>query len=189
MKMRMTAVALACTAMLATAATAVAVASQDASAGTAGTGALAVASGVPRCHVGSLAAGLHGSQAGLGNRGFILTLTNTGNSSCTLDGYPGLGLEDSSHHVLPSHTHWGGTYFDSDPGPAVIVLSPGETASADLAYGAGNGTSSDSVASYLQVTPPNAFSYLTVAIPGAPVRIFDGNLFVTAMARHTAYSP
>jgi hypothetical protein len=69
----------------------------------------------------------------------------------------------------------------------VIVLSPGETASADLAYFSGTGGSSDSVATYLEVTPPNAFTYLTVPIPGAPVRIDHGRLFVTAMARHTAY--
>ena len=142
---------------------------------------------IPRCNVGTLAAGLHGEQAGVSNRGIILTLTNTGNKSCAVDGYPGLGLEDSSHNTVPSHTHWGSTYFDNDPGPAVIVLSPGETASADLAYHAGSGTSSDSVATYLQVTPPNSFSYLTVPLPGAPVRIDHGNLFVTAMARHTPY--
>jgi len=188
MKIRMRTAAIACTAALATAATSAALASQAASAGTARTGVPAARAAIPRCTVSSLSAGLHGSQAGLGNRGMILTLTNTGNASCTLDGYPGLGLEDSNHNTVPAHTHWGGTYFDQDPGPAVIVLSPGETASADLAYGAGTGTSSDSVATYLEVTPPNAFSHLTVPIPGAPVRINHGNLFVTAMARHTPYS-
>jgi hypothetical protein len=187
MKTRLAAGAVACAAALAAAATSVALASQDASAGTARAGAHSAASVTPQCRPSHLSAGLHGSQVGLGNRGFILTLTNTGGSSCTVDGYPGLGLEDGTHHVLPSHTHWGSTYFDTDPGPAAIVLSPGETASADLAYGAGNGTPSDSVATYLQVTPPNATSYLTVPIPSAPVRINDGNLFVTAMARHTNY--
>jgi Protein of unknown function (DUF4232) len=187
MKKGMTTAAIACAAALAAAATSAALASQAASAGTARAAAPATRAAIPRCTVGSLSAGLHGAQAGLANRGMILTLTNTGNRSCTLDGYPGLGLEDSSHNAVPSHTHWGGTYFDQDPGPAVIVLSPGETASADLAYVVGAGTSSDSVATYLQVTPPNAFSHLTVPIPGAPERIDHGNLFVTAMARHTAY--
>ncbi len=90
--------------------------------------------------------------------------------------------------MLPSHTHWGSTYFDQDPGRHMIVLSPGETASADFAYGSGSGGSSDSVATYLEVTPPNAFQHLTVRIPGAPVRVFLGPLFVTAMARHTPYN-
>jgi len=183
-KMRLTA-ALACAAALATAAGTAVLASEDASAGTATAAAPAASSVVPRCLKQHLSAGLHGSQAGLGNRGLLLTVTNSGNSSCSLDGYPGLGLENGTHHVLPSHTHWGGTYFDQDPGRHVIVLSPGETASADVAYFSGTGGSSDSVATYLEVTPPNAARHLSVPIPGAPVRIDHGRLFVTAMARHT----
>src|ERR1700733_5719475 len=140
----------------------------------------------PNCQPQGLSAGLHGSQVGLGNVGYILTLTTTSNNSCTVDGYPGLGLQIAAHQVLSSTTTWGSTYFDTDPGPSAIVLSPGETASADVAYGAGSGTKSDAVASYLEVPPPNDVPYLTVPIPGAPVRINDGKLFVTAMARHTA---
>jgi hypothetical protein len=163
----------------------VALSSQVATAGTAGTRS---ASSIPRCLATHLSAGLHGFQALVANRGFILTLTNTGNSACTLYGYPGLGLQDRRHHVLPSHTHWGSTYFDQDPGRHLLVLSPGETLSADFAFGAGTGGATDSVATYLEVTPPNAFKYLTVRLPGAPVRIDHGRLFVTAMARHTPYN-
>jgi hypothetical protein len=185
MKARMAVAAVGCAAALAAGATA-ALASQDGSAATAR--AAATDSAVPRCVTEQLSAGLHGSQAGLGNRGFILTLTNTGNSSCALYGYPGLGLENASHRVLPSHTRWGSTYFDTDPGRSLIVLSPGETASADVAYFSGTGGPTDSVATYLEVTPPNAYLHLTVRIPGAPVRIDRGRLSVTAMARHTPYN-
>lgn len=185
MKTRLAA-ALTGTAALAAAA-GVALAGQDASAGTTRTAVGIQASAVPRCVPQHLSAGLHGLQAGLGNRGLILTLTNTGTTSCSLNGYPGLGLENASHHVLRSHTTWGSTYFDRDPGRSVIVLSPGETASADVAYAAGAGTSADSVATYLEVTPPNAFLHLRVRIPNAPVRIYRGRLSATAMARHTPY--
>jgi hypothetical protein len=92
---------------------------------------------VPRCYTQNLAAGLHGFQAGLGNRGFILTLTNTVSTSCSLSGYPGLGLQNARHQTLPSHTFRGSTYFDPDPGRSLIVLSPGETVSADLSYAGG----------------------------------------------------
>lgn len=136
------------------------------------------------CPISDLSVGLHGFQALVGNRGFILTLTNTGNTVCTLDGYPGLGIEDASHRVLPSHTHWGSTFFDPDPGRSPIVLSPGETASADFAYSTGAGNP----ATYLEVTPPNYFKHLTVPIPGGPVQISGGQLNVTAMARHTPYN-
>ncbi len=147
------------------------------------TSAAVAASSVPRCLTSHLSAGLHGSQVGLSNRGFILTLTNTGGTACTVDGYPGLGIEDAGHTVLPSHTHWGSTYFNSDPGPSRIVLSPGETASADFAFGTGAGNQ----AAYLEITPPNDLQHLTVPIPGGPIQIVGGRLFVTAMARHTPY--
>ena len=115
----------------------------------------AVTRAVPRCYRQNLAAGLHGFQAGLGNRGFVLTLTNTASTSCSLSGYPGFGLEDARHKVLPSHTFRGGTYFDRDPGRNLIVLSPGETVSADLAYAAADGLAAHTVtATYLEVTPP-----------------------------------
>jgi hypothetical protein len=184
MMTRMAVVAVGCAAALAGGTAALA--SQDTGSATAR--AAATGSAIPRCVTEHLSAGLHGSQVGLGNRGFILTLTNTGNTSCALFGYPGLGLENASHHALPSRTHWGSTYFDPDPGRSLIVLSPGETASADVAYGAGSGGPTDSVATYLEVTPPNGFRHLTVRIPGAPVRIDRGRLFVTAMARHTPYN-
>jgi hypothetical protein len=172
-------------ALLATAGGVAAAASQEATT-TANT--TAAASAVPRCYTQNLAAALRGSQAGLGNRGFILTLTNTGNASCSLYGYPGLGLENARHQVLPSHTLWGSTYFDRDPGRSLIVLSPGETVSADLAYGSSDGIAAHTVAAtYLGVTPPNAYLHLTVRIPGAPVLIYRGNLHVTAVARHTPY--
>jgi hypothetical protein len=160
-------------------------ASQAASAGTPGH---AASIRPPRCTAREMSAGLHGSQTGLSNRGFILTLTNTSNNSCSVDGYAGLKLQNAAHHFVHSSTHRGDTYFATDPGPHLIVLSPGETASADFAFGAGTGGSTDSVGTYLRVAPPGTSRYLTVRIPGAPVRINLGKLFVTAMARHTPYN-
>jgi Protein of unknown function (DUF4232) len=54
-----------------------------------------------RCYVSDLAGRFHGAQAGLGNRGFLLTLTNVSGASCRLDGYPGLELRDASWRPLP----------------------------------------------------------------------------------------
>jgi hypothetical protein len=183
---RMMLIAVTSAALLAAAGGAAAAASRAAAAGPART--TAADGTAPRCHTQNLAAGLHGFQAGLGNRGFILTLTSTGSTSCSLSGYPGLGLQDARHQALPSHTFRGGTYFDPDPGRSLIVLSPGETVSADLAYAAADGLAARTVtATYLEVTPPGAYLHLTVRIPGAPVFIDDGNLHVTAVARHTPY--
>ena len=171
--------------LLATVGGASALASQSAAATPAGTTAVLIA--VPHCLTHDLVAGLHGSQIGSGNRGYILTLTNAGSQSCSLLGYPGLGLQNANHQVLASHTFWGSTYFARDPGRSLIVLSPGETASTDFAYGSDGVPAHSVTATYLEVTPPNAFRYITLRLPGAPVLIYHGNLYVTASARHTSY--
>jgi Protein of unknown function (DUF4232) len=146
----------------------------------------AAGSSVPRCREGHLSTGLFGAETSGRHVGFILALTNTGSLSCSLFGYPGLGLEDSSHHSLPSHTFWGPTFFDSDPGRSLIVLSPGETASASFAFKVANG--GGSLATYLVVTPPNAHDHATLQFSRAmAIRIKGGNLHVAAMATHTPH--
>jgi Protein of unknown function (DUF4232) len=147
------------------------------------------ANSVPRCYTQNLSADLRGAEFGPGNEvGFILTLTNEGQRSCSLDGYPGLGLEDFGHHTLPSHTFWGSTFFDRDPGRQLIILSPGETASASVAFVSG-ATKHAVQASYLVVTPPNAYDHLVIGpfSRSMAVPIFRGNLYVTATARHTPH--
>jgi hypothetical protein len=144
------------------------------------------ASSRPPCN---LSTGLYGYEQGYydgnGQGGFILTLTNTGGTPCYLYGYPGLGLEDASHHVLPSHTHWGSTYFAKDPGRHKVVLSPGENASASVAF-VYTGTNK-AHATYLEVTPPNAYDHASIEIPSNVGQISTHDLYVTAMARHTPW--
>jgi hypothetical protein len=155
-------------------------------AGTAGTAAAATtaSSTVPRCTTGNLSASLHGRETAKGDWvGYILTLTNEGAGSCSLYGYPGLGLENAQHHTVTSHVGWGNTVFDATQGRKLIVLSPGETASASFAYR--TGTSKDSVnASYLEITPPNEVAHAVVKL-SAP--IYHGDLYVTSMATHTPH--
>ena len=152
--------------------------------------ATAAGAAVPRCLPASLAAGLYGYESGKydgqGQGGFILTLTNTGGGACSLNGYPGLGLENARHHTVRSRTHWGPTYFAPDPGRHLIVLSPGETASASIGFVyAGNRKAAH--ATYLEVTPPNAYQHAVITIPDGIGKISTADLYVTAMARHTPY--
>jgi hypothetical protein len=63
--------------------------------------------------------------------------------------------------AAPSHTLRGSTFFDRDPGRQLIVLSPGETVSASLAFISG-ATEHAVQASYLVVTPPNAYNHLVI---------------------------
>jgi hypothetical protein len=69
------------------------------------------------------------------------------------------------------------------------VLSPGETASADISFGV-YGTPSNSVlATYLEVTPPNCYSHFTLKIPHGPALVYLHQVSVTPMAYHTPYIP
>jgi len=63
------------------------------------------ASTVPLCEEPNLAASARRYNIGGGMWGVVITLTNTGTASCSMYGYPGLGLQDGAHRVLPSQTH------------------------------------------------------------------------------------
>jgi hypothetical protein len=169
-------------AMITLASAAVLASGVGALAATAGT-ASAATNATPRCVEEGLSASLHGKETAKGSwDGFILTLTNEEATSCTVYGYPGLGLENAQHHTLSSHTYWGSTVFDANQGPKLITLSPGETASASFAF---QTSSKDSVnASYLIITPPNAVDHATVSLA---YPILHGDLHVTAMATHTPH--
>ena len=143
----------------------------------------------PRCYIGDLSAGFHGSQMEMGSRGFLLTLTNISNHSCTLYGYPGLELLNARLQPLPTKTLWGMTNFDRNQVKSLIVLSPGETASADISFGV-YGTPANSVlATYMEVTPPNCYRHFILKIPQGAVLVYLHQLEVTPMARHTPYIP
>ena len=154
------------------------------------TPAVTALSPAPRCDAQDLSASLHGLQIASGYRGgFILTLTNTGQRSCSLYGYPGLGLQDQNHHTVSSHTFWGPTWFDRDPGRQLIVLSPGETASASLAWTSGALRGDAVFAAYLVVTPPDDYGHLVTPLshPAGEIPVYRGDLYVTALARHTPH--
>jgi Protein of unknown function (DUF4232) len=151
---------------------------------------------VPRCTENNLDVGRmmgvhHALYQGHNQYGVVLWLTNGSKAPCSVYGYPGLGLEGSGHHILASHTRWGSTYYAHDPGPRLIVLAPGQSATASVSFaGGGPGTP---WATYLEVTPPDAYNHLVTSIsePG-PGRgeLLDhsgpggvgGDLTVTALA-------
>ena len=143
----------------------------------------------PRAHISDLSAGFHGYQMEMGKHGFILTLTNTSNHSVSLYGYPGLQLLDARKHPLPTKTLWGPTWFDRNQVKKLIVLSPGETASADISFGVAGTPSNSVLATYLAVTPPNCYSHFTLKIPNGPALVWLYQVSVTPMAYHTPYIP
>lgn len=137
---------------------------------------------VPQCGEKSLATAVSGYQIAGSQYGIVLKLTNVGAVSCSLYGYPGLGLEDGSHRVLPSQVHWGATYFAHDPGPSLIVLAAGQSATSSVSFA--GGWPHQGWAWLLEVTPPNAYDHAVIGMSygtgGA-----GGDIHATAMARHT----
>src|SRR5215467_11379331 len=135
---------------------------------TSGTSATASASATARsasmvaCTPSDLRVSLNGSASeGQNDVGTILDLTNSSRHACALDGYPGLGLLDSRHRVLRTVTHQGDTFWTNDTGRRIVGLAPGQTAYAALAW---THTGNNAVrASYLEVTPPNSTTHLTIS--------------------------
>jgi|SRR5919198_1481749 hypothetical protein len=120
---------------------------------------------------------------GLGHEGLMLTLTNTSTHTCQVTGYPGLRMEDSAHRVLPTSVRAGATYFNDDPGPSVVELSPGERAGAVVAWGNPPG-GADVEPVYLRVSLAGAAGAF-LRIPFQPGNVTNGRLDVTALAAHT----
>ncbi|MFG2638977.1 DUF4232 domain-containing protein [Streptomyces sp. NPDC048362] len=154
-------------------------------AGTASAGTVHAAA-VPACRTADLRASLHGSQAGAGNFGRTLVLANSSHRTCTVTGYPGLGLENAKHKTQRIKVVWGATYFEHDFGRHTVTLKPGQVATAGLAWNAPQGHASLTPA-YLQVTPPSQRTYLT--IPFAPGAIDAGTLRVTALTAQKPVKP
>lgn len=110
------------------------------------------------------------SQTGRGGAAGTIETTfgfrNTSNSSCTLSGFPGAEMLDSSGKPLATQTTVrGGNYSFTNFPAARVTLAPGTTAYFNLGYSdvpTGNETSCPSSAE-LEVTPPNDYTQLTVA--------------------------
>jgi hypothetical protein len=146
--------------------------------------AVAPSAGVAACATPDLRVSLDGSASDSVSHaaGLILTLTNSSRHTCELDGYPGLGLLDSRHHVLHTVTRRGSTFYANDPGRRPVDLAPGQMARASLAWT--HAASSAVTASYLEVTPPDSATRLTISFRQL---VDDGDLNVTALARTVSF--
>ena len=152
-------------------------------AGTASAAGTSGATAAPTCSASALKA-TFGEQlgGGMNHEGVVIRLRNLSGRTCALRGYPGLGLENSRHKALTSHTHWGDTWYAKDPGRKTLTLKDGESAEAVVAWTHANtGTSGAVHAAYLEITPPASTQHKTLAFPEW---VDHGDLSVTALARH-----
>lgn len=113
-----------------------------------------------RCRSNQLVA--HGGNV-TGGSGFgdvVITLTNKSGVSCTLYGYPGIGMITSSGYAVavnPTRATIGGPAFSNVP-KQQVVLAPG----ADAYFGFTWWLGSCQPSGVLEVTPPNDRGYLTI---------------------------
>jgi hypothetical protein len=139
---------------------------------------------IGRCTTRDLAAKLGGGDAGLDNLGRDIVLTDTSTTPCTVTGYPGIGLADSTGHLIAIDVGRSGTYFAQNPPLTTITLTPRGSAVAALGWNDAGGPACTGVVS-LQVIPPDQTTHLTVAFGtgGKAVGVCDPH--VTRLAAGT----
>ncbi|MFD8425510.1 DUF4232 domain-containing protein [Streptomyces sp. NPDC059466] len=144
-----------------------------------------VAKATPTCSAAALKATFGKELAGgMNHQGVVINLRNLSGRTCALRGFPGLGLENSAHKTLASHTTWGDTWYAASPAKKTLALKDGESAEAVISWSHANtGTAGAVHASYLEVTPPASTQHKTLAFPQW---VDNGELKVTVLARHIA---
>jgi Domain of unknown function (DUF4232) len=139
--------------------------SASASSGT-GAGGASVA-GPGECKAAGLALSYLGGQGATGHGELGFALRNTGQSTCTTGGYPGIQFLDKAGGALTTTpTHTTSDFFGTLP-LAPVTVKPGESFSFRLGVSHGGGSSALCQTAYgLQVIPPNDTATLRVDIPG-----------------------
>ncbi|GAA2783662.1 DUF4232 domain-containing protein [Saccharopolyspora taberi] len=83
--------------------------------------------GSERCHTSMLSGSVQPSDSGAGQRYAELVLTNTSGETCNIYGYGGMQLIGADGSPLPTKVE-----RTPNPGPALVRLAPGGSASATL---------------------------------------------------------
>jgi hypothetical protein len=117
------------------------------------------------CQPSQLAVTESGSGGAAGTIEDTFTLTNTSTTTCTLYGYPGMALLSASGSELPTNVIRGGGLNFENIAPTFISLSPTQSSLFNLGFSdVVQGTTGCSVASQVEITPPNDYSFLTVPV-------------------------
>jgi len=110
--------------------------------------------------VSQLSLSVGGGNAAAGTVGRPFIFTNASQTTCALFGYPGMQRLSSAGQPVQTRLVW-------TPGvEQTVVLPPGGTASFLAWWHDQTGYATPCPTSQrIEVTPPNAYSYLTVAVP------------------------
>jgi hypothetical protein len=130
----------------------------QATASTTTTGPVSVSS----CQPSQLRIEVSGSGGAAGTIELTFSLTDSTSVSCTMQGYPGMLLLDASGAALPTTVVRGGSLSFKNIAATAVSLSPSETAYFNLGYS--DVTAPCSMASQVEVTPPNDTAHATVPV-------------------------
>ncbi|MFI6349339.1 DUF4232 domain-containing protein [Streptomyces sp. NPDC050560] len=138
----------------------------------------------PRCHTGDLKASVADDGAGAGQVQFLLVLTNTSGSTCTVYGFPGLAFLDGAGHQVSSVEP-----RRQGPSGSAVRLAPGGRARSGLSYANPDMTGAKTVTpASVAITPPDEETTLITAWPGdAPVAADSSSGSVPKVSSMVAY--
>lgn len=105
---------------------------------------------------------MSGSGGAAGTIELTFSLTNIASVSCTMQGYPGVLLLDASGAALPTTVIRGGSLSFENIAVTAVSLSPAEIAYFNLGYS--DVTAPCSMASQVEVTPPNSTAHASVPV-------------------------
>jgi len=151
------------------------------------TTATTTAAGTTQCTTTNLAASIYGSSGAAGTIETTVALKNTSASNCTLGGYPGLGMTGSNGASLTTTVVRKGSYNFTAMAPTTVIISSGQSVYFNMGYSdvpTGSATSCPAAAN-LVITPPNAYTSVTIPAQLAPC----GNGTIVVSPVFTAASP
>ena len=154
---------------------------------TAGHPTTTTAAGTTLCSTTNLAASIYGSSGAAGTIETTVALKNTSASNCTLSGYPGLGMTGSNGASLTTTVVRKGNYSFTAMAPTAVIISSGQSVYFNMGYSdvpTGSATSCPASAN-LVITPPNAYTSMTIPAQLAPCD--NGTIVVSPV--FTAASP
>ncbi|MGH9096868.1 MAG: DUF4232 domain-containing protein [Acidimicrobiales bacterium] len=121
-------------------------------------------SGTSGCATANLTAAIYGSSGAAGTIETTVALKNNLATSCTLSGYPGLGMTGSNGASLTTTVVRKGNYPFTAMAPTTVTLAGGQQAFFNMGYSdvpTGSATSCPAAAN-LVITPPNSYTSMTI---------------------------
>jgi hypothetical protein len=114
----------------------------------------------------------------------MFIFTNTSGTPCSLQGYPGMQMLDSTGSAIPTNVIRGSSVVVPPIPVTLVILGP--AASGSFLFGYPNiptGSQTCPTSTKLEITPPNAFNHFTIADAISPC---GGNITVSPVRAGTS---